>query len=154
VRKLGPIAQLALVAILFGSFGCGMKSKRGTAAVDMKELTGTVSYRERIALPPDAVVDVRLDDVSGKDGAAIVISEVTFEPRRQVPIPFTLEYPPYAIDDRNTYAVRATIRRGDTLLFVTDTPALVLTSGRGARVDLVLVPSAGGEAGSNAVENR
>lgn len=33
----------------------------------MKTITGTVAYRERIALPPNAVVTVTLEDVSLAD---------------------------------------------------------------------------------------
>ena len=43
-------------------------------------VTGTVDYRERMALPPDAVVEVRLSDVSRQDVAAPVIAETTVLP--------------------------------------------------------------------------
>lgn len=48
-------------------------------------VTGSVAYRERIALSPDAVLEVRLSDVSRQD-AAPVIAETTVVPAgRQVP---------------------------------------------------------------------
>ena len=43
-------------------------------------VTGTVAYRERMALPSDAVVEVRLSDVSRQDVAAPLIAETTVLP--------------------------------------------------------------------------
>lgn len=113
-------------------------------AVLSGKITGTVTYRERIALPPDAVLQVALLDVSRMDVAATVIAEKTFVPEQSVPIPFELDYDPLLIDSRLVYAMRATIRRDDNLLFVTDSHYPVLTRGHGERVDLVLKRSGGG----------
>jgi putative lipoprotein len=109
-------------------------------------VTGSVGYRERIALPPDAVLQIALLDVSRMDVAATVIAEKTIVPEGQVPIPFDLAYDTGRIDARLVYAVRATIRLGDNSLFVTDTHYPVLTRGHGESVDLVLVRSGGGTA--------
>jgi uncharacterized lipoprotein YbaY len=43
-------------------------------------VTGTVAYPERMAFAPDAVVEVRLSDVSRQDVAALVIAETTVLP--------------------------------------------------------------------------
>ena len=109
-------------------------------------VTGSVTYRERIALPPDAVVQVALLDVSRMDVAATLIAEQTLVAEVQVPIGFALAYDPALIDPRLVYAVRATIKSGDNFLFVTDTHYPVLTRGHGEHVDLVLVRSGGGAA--------
>ncbi|QNP51033.1 YbaY family lipoprotein [Hymenobacter qilianensis] len=45
-------------------------------------VTGTVSYRERIALPPTAIVKLQLLDVSFADVAATVLDSLTLRPRR------------------------------------------------------------------------
>jgi len=93
-------------------------------------LSGTVAYRERIALPQDAVVQVQLSDVSVQDAAAPVIAETTVKPEgRQVPLPFELRYDPSKLDPKRTYAVRATIRSGGQLRFTTTTVTPVLTRG-------------------------
>ena len=110
------------------------------------KITGSVTYRERIALPPDAVLQVALLDVSRMDVAATLIAEKTLVPEQGVPIPFELDYDPLLIDSRLVYAVRATIRHDDNLLFVTDTHYPVLTRGHGEKVDLVLKRSGGGAA--------
>ena len=110
-----------------------------TQTVDNLMVTGTVSYRERIALPPDAVVLVQLRDVSLMDVAAKLISEQIIKPEHSVPIPFSLPYAAQDIDERMTYSVFATIRSGDRLLFVSDRSYPVLTRGNSDNVDLILV---------------
>jgi putative lipoprotein len=102
-------------------------------------VTGTVTYRERIALTPDAVVEVQLLDLSIADASAKLIAEQTIKPQHQVPIPFELIYDPAVIDERYTYAVRATIRERGLLMFTTDRSYRVLTRGSPNHVDLVLV---------------
>lgn len=108
----------------------------------MAELTGTVSYRERMALRMDAVISVRLSDVSLMDVPSIPIAEQTIPARgKSVPIPYKLSYDPERIQDSNTYAVRAEIRSGDgQLMWTTDTMIPVLTRGAPSDgVDIMLV---------------
>jgi len=112
-------------------------------------VTGTVAYRERMALPPDAVVQVQLSDVSMQDARAQVLSEITLSPAgRQVPLPFELRYDPAKIQPRRRYAVRATIRGEGRLLFTTDTQVPVLTEGHPDKVDLMLVRVTSPEGGA------
>jgi putative lipoprotein len=107
-------------------------------------VTGTVAYRDRMALPPGAVVQVQLSDVSRQDAPARVVAETTITPGgRQVPIPFELHYDPGAIDQKHSYAVRATIRDGDRLLYTTNTAAPVITRGNPTQVPLMLVRASG-----------
>ncbi len=133
-----------LVAICLA--GCAARMSGGAAANDMNTITGTVSYREKTALPAGAVLSVRLENVSQQDAAAILVSEITFAPQHSVPIPFALKYDPQSIDDRLSYAVRATIRSGDQELFVTDAAIPVLTGGNGNEADIVVRSSAPPEA--------
>lgn len=135
-------ACLAALVLLLGA----CSSVGGGVGSNDPVVSGTVTYRERIALPADAVVDVALLDVSRMDVAATVLAEKTIEPSHQVPIPFQLAYDPEAIDPRMSYAVRATIRRGEHPLFITDRHYPVLTRGNGDHVDLVLVRSGGRQA--------
>jgi putative lipoprotein len=109
------------------------------AGGEPSSVTGTVTYRERMALTPGAVVEVKLLDVSIADATAKLIAEQTIRPQHQVPIPFELVYDPAEIDARFTYAVRATIRDRDQLLFTTDRSYRVLTHENPNHVDLVLV---------------
>jgi putative lipoprotein len=110
-----------------------------TLAGASNSVTGSVTYRERIALPPDARVEVKLLDVSLQDVVAKTIAEQTIEVTHQVPIPFELVYDPAQIREGLSYSVRATIYRGDKMMFTTDRHYGVLTRGAGHHVDLVLV---------------
>ncbi len=60
-------------------------------ADDFVIVSGSAAYRQRIAMPPDAVLTVRVEDVSRADAPAPVLAE-TSEPfgARQVPIAFSL----------------------------------------------------------------
>jgi putative lipoprotein len=140
--------KYALLLVVFSILaGCGARVEPLVEPpVASGKVSGSVTYRERIALPPDAVLQVALLDVSRMDVAATLIAEQTIVPEHGVPIPFELEYDPDVIDARLVYAVRATISSGDNLLFVTDTHYPVLTRGHGNEVDLVLVRSGGGSA--------
>jgi putative lipoprotein len=106
-------------------------------------LSGTVAYRERMALPSDAVIQVQLSDVSVQDVPAPVVAETTVDPQgRQVPLPFELHYDAGKVDPKRTYAVRAAIRSEGQLLFTTTGATHVLTQGNPSRVDLVLTKAA------------
>ncbi len=124
-------------SVIGGESGASQSAKSAT-------VTGTVTYRERIALTPEAVVEVQLLDVSLADASAKQIAIQTIKPKHQVPIPFELIYDPADIDERMTYAVRATIYEGERLLFTTNRHYPVLTRGHVHHVELVLVRNSGG----------
>lgn len=103
-------------------------------------VSGTVSYRERIALDPAAEVRVQLLDVSRMDAPSVVLAEQRIRADgRQPPFAFTLQVDAARIDPRMRYAVAARIVRGEQLLFINDTQYSVLTQGQGTRADLILV---------------
>jgi putative lipoprotein len=104
-------------------------------------VNGTATYLQRIAMPPDAVLTVRLQDVSRADAPATLLAETSESfGARQVPIPFSLQVPAAAIDPRMSYAVRATITVGGELRFTTTRHHAVLTRGAPSQVALVLEP--------------
>lgn len=101
---------------------------------------GTITYRERIALTPDAVVTVQLRDTSYADAASVLISEQTISNPGQIPIDFDLRYVSDEIDARNTYSVSAVITEADgRMAFTNDTAYDVITRGNPRRVDMTLV---------------
>jgi putative lipoprotein len=143
VRRRPPTRALHFGAALLLSFGPGCAHQPRGAAADYT-IGGTITYRERVALPPDAVVEVRLSDVSRQDTAAPVMAETTILPAgAQVPFSFDLRYDPEKIQPEHTYAVRATIRSGGQLRFTTTTAHHVITRGNPKHVDLVLASVAG-----------
>lgn len=132
-RRLSVL--LLLAAFTPGTGGCAPPpnepgSGAGNAA-DSATVTGSVSYRERIALPPNTVVHVLLRDLSQTEAPDVAVAEQTIRPEgRQVPIPFALSYDPAAIDPLSRYVVSAEIRDGDgTPLWATPTKSEVITHG-------------------------
>lgn len=104
---------------------------------EMKSVTGTATYRERMALPPDAMLHVALLDVSLQDAAALELASASYD-LGGVPAAFRLDYDADDIDDRMTYAVRAWITVGERLMFTTTMHYPVLTRGEGDHVDVVM----------------
>jgi putative lipoprotein len=95
-------------------------------------ITGTVTYRHRMALPPDAIVDVRLRDTTLPDAEARTLGQATIATRgAQVPIPFRIDYDPAAIDPAHRYTIHATITVDGRMLFTSPTEVPVLTRGAG-----------------------
>ncbi|MDG1462828.1 MAG: YbaY family lipoprotein [Gammaproteobacteria bacterium] len=113
------------------------------AIPEMKSITGTISYREKILLTPAATVTVVLQDISKADAPATLIAEQVINTPGQIPVPFEILYNPEVIDERMTYAVRATIYEGDQKRFVTDAAYSVLTNSNGNKTDLMLVAASG-----------
>ncbi|MBS1024338.1 META domain-containing protein [Gluconobacter cerinus] len=87
-------------------------------AEPLETLSGTVTYRERMALPAGAVLTVQLEDISRADAPAITLAESRQDILRPGPIAYTLRYP--ALKSGFRHALRAEIRVGDTLLFTTE----------------------------------
>ena len=56
-------------------------------------VSGTATYRERIALPADAVFEAFLEEVPRADAPAAVVASVRV-PSAKVPIAFTIAYDP------------------------------------------------------------
>ncbi|MYI55943.1 MAG: hypothetical protein F4062_02755 [Acidimicrobiia bacterium] len=101
---------------------------------------GTVTYRERIALTPEATLVVQLRDTSLMDVASELIAEQVVPNPGQVPINFEVLYESVRIDPRNTYSVSARITEADgRLAFINDTAYDVITRDNPSRVDMVLV---------------
>ncbi len=99
---------------------------------------GSATYRERIALPPDATLVVELQDVSLADAPAVTLSAQRYS-LNAVPAAYQLTYDDALVRDGMRYVVRGSIYDGRKLLFTTDTAYPVLTDGAGNQADLVLV---------------
>ena len=80
------------------------------AAADL--ITGKATYLQRMMLPPDAVVEITLQDVSRADAPAKVLATYRIEEPGAPPYAFAFQYDPAQIDERNSYTLRATVREG------------------------------------------
>jgi putative lipoprotein len=126
-----------------------MNSKRGkfllsliAAALSVAawagEISGTVAYREKIALPSNAIVTVRLEDVSVADAPSKLVSELRFATGgKQVPFKFKLPYVDSALKKGWRYQLRASIQSGGAMLFTT-TQAYPLVAQQTKPVNLLL----------------
>lgn len=83
-------------------------------------LRGEAFYRERIALPPNAVFEAVLEDVSRADAPADVLGDWRLDPAGQPPFRFEIAYDAGALRPDGRYAVRARVILDGKLLFTTD----------------------------------
>ena len=81
-------------------------------------VTGEVFYLQRMALPPQAVLSVTLQDVSLADAPSIELARQQGPVDGQVPLPFRLDYNPHQVDPRHRYSVSARIELDGRLLFI------------------------------------
>jgi putative lipoprotein len=137
LHKISSIILLLLGTLTLAS--CG-SSSNDTA------VTGTVTYLQRIALPPEAVMTVRIEDVSRADAPAEVIGEQVVQTKgRQVPFSFKVPYDASKIEENHTYSLRVRIEDGTgNLLFINDTSVPVITLGNPSQdVEVIVVPTSG-----------
>jgi putative lipoprotein len=147
------VAASVSVACSDGPVSDGPASVRPAAdelPAHLASITGTISYRERLALTSLAEAVVTLEDASLQDAPAIRLAQQIISDPGQIPIRFALDYPRAAIDPRGRYILRAQITDRGGLLFTTDSHTPVLTRGAGDEIHLLLVPVAG-NSGSPAV---
>jgi len=108
-------------------------------------ITGSAFYLQRIALPPNAVFEASLEDVSLMDVSAVVLGTVRIEPAGNSPITFTIQYKTDDIEPRHSYNVRGRITIDGKLKFITDTihPVLIGKDSGDLRLKMIMVKSAG-----------
>jgi len=92
----------------------------GCASPMQTQVNGTATSLERMALPPGAVFEATLEDVSKAGTKAEVIGSARIERPGNPPIAFAIPYDPARIDPKGSYAVRARIVADGKLLFTTD----------------------------------
>ena len=124
--------RFAAIPLALSLAACATTPVERTVAV-----TGSIAYRERIALPPTAQIEVRLDDVSLADAPSRTIAQQSFTADgRQVPFAFSLTVDQRRLDPRHSYAVAARITDASgKLMFITDTRNSVTFDGA-PRIDL------------------
>ncbi len=103
-------------------------------------LTGELVFRERLPLPSDSIVTVRIVNVT-RPYAAVRNGEVSFRPTSTNTIPFEIAYDPTYISPEDSYEVRASILSGGREILQTVQPQLVITRGNPNKVRLNLSSS-------------
>ncbi|MCB2088629.1 MAG: YbaY family lipoprotein [Sphingomonadaceae bacterium] len=95
---------------------------------ETSSVTGQLTYRERMALPPGAYATITLSDIARADAPAPVINQIRYDLTNvSVPFQFSLERP-NQLDQRVQLNLRATIHDANgKLMFTTDTVQPVMT---------------------------
>ena len=101
-------------------------------------IRGTATFRERMALPPGAVLEATLEDVSKADTKSEEIGRTRVWHPGNPPIKFEISYDSSRIDPNHQYAVRARILVDGKPFFITEQNYGVLSSGKGNTVELML----------------
>jgi putative lipoprotein len=108
------------------------------ALAETRTVDVTVTYRERIALPPDAELELEIADISRADAPSVTLVYSRMSIQR-VPMTVTLGTEEDQLDERFTYSVRGRIYSGDTVIFRSDTVTPVFTRDAPDEVTLVLI---------------
>lgn len=124
-----------------------MAALAGPAFADT--LNGRAMIAIRTALPPGLTFEAVIVDMSRAGAPAEVIGRTVIENPGQPPIDFTIDYDSADLQPQAIYALRATIRRSEVLMFTTDTVTPVLTGGAQGPVE-ILLRSVNGASGPDA----
>jgi putative lipoprotein len=133
--------SIGLVLSFLAAAGCASTAppaQNGGMEAAATAIEGTATYRERIALPPDAEFEAVIQDISRADAPVMEIARTTIPHAPMPPIRFMIPYDAAKIDSSHSYSVRAVIRVEGRLWFTSDIAYPVLTSGAGDTVDILL----------------
>lgn len=118
---------------------------RGDVSTQDNVVAGTITYRQRIALPRGSVVIVRINDTSRPEAPVIAEQKIETD-GKQVPFEFAIAYDRSRIRENSRYSLSAEIRdAAGKLLFITDQPYFVITQGNPRNAEIVVVPVGGGQ---------
>ena len=109
-----------------------------------ESITGTITYRDRSALPRDAVATVELREVLRSDLRPVTIARQTISPASRVPISFSIEYDPSEIDSRRTYVIDANITAAGRQIYAMRQSAPIFNGRPSTNVQLLVESTATG----------
>ena len=127
--------------IAIGRFATTMCLLFATGAIAQQgsTVTGNAIYRERMALPANAVFEATLEDVSSTDAPAVVVGSFRKESPGSPPFQFAIAYDPQQIMEDHTYVVRARVSVGDKVMFTSTERQQVLTHGHGGEIGVPMM---------------
>ena len=109
-------------------------------SIQQPNVSGTIWIKQRVALPPDAVLTVTLSDASLADAPSKVLAQRAVRTEgKQAPFSFVLPYNPSDVQPNARILLSAAVTINDKLVFITDTVQEAINHG-GTKVDLNLVP--------------
>lgn len=111
----------------------------GAAPVQAGKLTGTALIRERIALPPDAVFEVRIVDASAPGGPELPLAAMRKAPAGFPPWRVDIDYDSSQVQPGQRYLVRATLSVRGQVLYSAEPPVPVRLDDADPPLQMVLV---------------
>lgn len=111
----GRARLLACMAWCLLAAGCGTRPPAPDAVV-----TGVALSRERVVLPPEAVFEATLLDVSQPDAPPVVLGRQRREPAGQPPYAVAIPYPSSRFVPKGRYEVRAAVTLEGRLLLASE----------------------------------
>lgn len=103
-------------------------------------VTGTARLEGQVALPPTAVLEVSVADVSRADARATTLAQVKVPANGPQPLRFSVPVDRRLVQERGSYSVRAEILIDGKALYVTDSAYLVLGHSGNTQADVLLRP--------------
>lgn len=144
----------SLAALTLATAGCttmnGMQNDTEANQTMVERISGQLTYRERIALPPGAQMEIVVMDItSGADSGLVLSREQMAIQGRGVPAPFSIDVSKRNISGGPLYGLRAFIKDAEgNVLFGTSSPVLVDMNSRNADVGTItLVSVSSGDTG-------
>jgi putative lipoprotein len=119
-RPRWPLWVVVLGSLLWLA-GCASRPPSPDAMI-----TGMAMAPERVVLPPEAVFEATLLDVSQPDAPPVVLGRQRREPAGQAPFAIAIPYPSSRFVPKGRYEVRTTVSLEGRLLQVSDTRYPVL----------------------------
>lgn len=109
-------------------------------SIQQPNVSGTIWIKQRVALPPDAVLTVTLSDASLADAPSKVVAQRAVRTEgKQAPFSFVLPYNPADVQPNARILLSAAVTINGKLVFITDTVQEAINNG-GTKIDLNLVP--------------
>ena len=150
--KLVPMLSGVAISVALSAFACNSAylpvptaSANGIntlsqQAIQQPNVSGTIWIKQKVALPPDAVLTVTLSDASLADAPSKVLAQRAVRTEgKQAPFSFVLPYNPSDVQPNARILLSAAVTINDKLVFITDTVQEAVNKG-GTKIDLTLVP--------------
>ncbi|QBC03919.1 YbaY family lipoprotein [Enterobacter cloacae] len=109
-------------------------------SIQQPNVSGTIWIKQKVALPPDAILTVTLSDASLADAPSKVLAQRAVRTEgKQAPFSFVLPYNPSDVQPNARILMSAAVTINGKLVFITDTVQEAINNG-GTKVDLNMVP--------------
>jgi putative lipoprotein len=119
MKYINIIYCIPMALLLSGLLYMAPVQSADPGSAGLKTINGNIWYRERMMLPPNAEIDVILEDVSRMDVAATVIAQTSLKPGgAPPPYAYSLQYDTAKILPGMRYGMRVRIEANGQLMFI------------------------------------